>query len=400
MQYDVAIVGAGPTGLAFARSLQDSGLKVVCIEQCTETTLASPPVDGRDIALTHLSVKLLKAMDAWERIGEENVSPILKASVLDGQSPYTLDFDTQGAGLDALGYLVSNHLIRRALYEVVKPMDEVTLITDYLVNNVTLDDDLARIHLEDDETIEARLLIAADNRFSLTRRMVGIGADMRDFGREAIVCWMEHEKPHGNTAFECFHYGRTLAVLPMPGNISSVVVTATSDQAEVLAHMDAEDYAHDVESRFEHRLGAMQLVGERHRYPLVGVHARHFVKHRFALIGDAAVGMHPVTAHGFNLGLSGQDLLATQIRNAAAQGRDIGSLSVLQPYERRHALVSRPLFHGTNGIVGLFTDDSAPAKLIRKAVLRASNHIPPVKWLIRDKLTTEKHGLGFPLPLF
>ena len=34
-------------------------------------------------------------------------------------------------------------------------------------------------------------------------------------------------------------------------------------------------------------------------------YANTFVKHRFALIGDAAVGMHPVTAHGFNFRVIG-----------------------------------------------------------------------------------------------
>ncbi|MGB1109517.1 MAG: 5-demethoxyubiquinol-8 5-hydroxylase UbiM [Gammaproteobacteria bacterium] len=400
MSYDVAIVGAGPAGLAFVRSLEGSGLRVASIDQLSKATLEHPPVDGRDIALTHLSVKIMQSLGAWDLIDPESVSPIHQAKVLDGQSPKTLNFDTGGQNLEALGYLVSNHLLRKALYEVVEPMECVDFHTDSLVRSVSLGDDGAEIELDDGEKIESRLVIAADNRFSLTRRQVGIGADMLDFGREAIVCWMEHEQSHDNTAFECFHYGRTLAVLPMPGNVSSIVVTARADEAEHLAHLSPEAYARDIEQRFEHRLGSMQMIGERHRYPLVGVHARQFVKRRFALVGDAAVGMHPVTAHGFNLGLSGQDILAQQVRKAAEQGRDIGGMDVLKAYERKHMMVTRPLFHGTNSIVGLFTNDSAPAKLIRKAVLNVSDKLPPVKWFIREKLTTEKHGLGFPLPLF
>ena len=54
----------------------------------------------------------------------------------------------------------------------------------------------------------------------------------------------------------------------------------------------------------------MRLMGERHSYPLMAVHASSFFANRCALIGDAAVGMHPVTAHGFNLGLRGQATLA------------------------------------------------------------------------------------------
>src|SRR3546814_1177674 len=59
--------------------------------------------------------------------------------------------------------------------------------------------------------------------------------------------------------------------------------------------------------RFQQRLGAMRVAGPRCAYPLVGVYAKRFVAERFALIGDAAVGMHPVTAHGFNFGLRSEE---------------------------------------------------------------------------------------------
>lgn len=39
-------------------------------------------------------------------------------------------------------------------------------------------------------------------------------------------------------------------------------------------------------------------------------------QNRFALAGDAAVGMHPVTAHGFNLGLASVERLAAIARDA------------------------------------------------------------------------------------
>ena len=130
----------------------------------------------------------------------------------------------------------------------------------------------------------------------------------------------------------------------------------------------------------------MKQKGKRYPYPLVGVHANRFFTRRFALIGDAAVGMHPVTAHGFNLGLSGQDLLADEMSTAISQGRDFWHPAVLARYQQQHMLSTRPLYHGTNSIVSLFTNDNLPATLIRKAALRLSNNLPPVKWAITQKL--------------
>ncbi len=139
---------------------------------------------------------------------------------------------------------------------------------------------------------------------------------MKDFSRTAIVCRMEHSVPHNQTAFECFHYGRTLAILPMTGNLSSIVVTVSSAEADSIFNMSEEAFAADIEQRLQGQLGNMKLYGRRHLYPLVAVHANKFISRRFAVIGDAAVGMHPVTAHGFNLGLRSQETLAKEIKSA------------------------------------------------------------------------------------
>ena len=120
---------------------------------------------------------------------------------------------------------------------------------------------------------------------------------------------------------------------------------------------------------------------------LIAVHANRFVANRFAVIGDAAVGMHPVTAHGFNLGLRGQATLARQIRKALANGGDFSSRQVLQGYEAKHMRVTRPMYWGTNGIVELFTNDKPPARAVRNIVLRLANHLPPVKRIIKNRLT-------------
>lgn len=398
MHYDIAVIGAGPAGLSFARSLADTGLRIALIDRQSQEDLADPAIDGRDIALTHQSLKLLNQLGAWQHIPSEGISDLREARVVDGDSPYVLDFDNDGAEGEPLGYLVANNLIRKALFEVVAPLDRVELITGVSVTAVETGEDGGTVTLSDGRELTATLLVGADTRFSESRRRMGIAAEMNDFGRVAIVCRMEHDLPHENVAWECFHYGRTLAILPMPGNSSSIVITVPANQADGIVNMDEAAFNADIEQRFEHRLGAMRLVGERHAYPLVAVHAKKFYTNRFALIGDAAVGMHPVTAHGFNLGLSGADILAGEIRKAMRRGRDIGSDAVLSAYQTRHMIDTRPLFHGTNSVVGLFTNDSFPATMLRKAVLHLSNHLPPVKWAIRHKLTAKGGLPNLPLP--
>lgn len=387
MDQDITIIGAGPAGLSFARLLQGTNLAVTIVERQPITRVADPSFDGRDIALTHQSIRILKEIGAWDRIGEANRSPIREARVLTGSSPYTLDFRPGRASTDVLGYIVSNHVIRKALYDEVARLGNITFITDAIVTDVRTDDSGATVFLDDGRALNSRLVIAADSRYSETRRMMGIPADMHDFGRVCIVCRAQVEKPHGGVAFECFHYGRTLAVLPLSGNLVSVVITAPMDQRADILDQDEAAFNADLRSRFGNRLGQMQLATRRFAYPLVGVHARRFHARRFALVGDAAVGMHPVTAHGFNLGLAGAEILATEVTAASRRNADIGAAGVLSRYESRHMRKTRPLYHGTNEIVRLFTDDRLPVRIARQAALRISNHLPPVKAIIRNLLT-------------
>jgi ubiquinone biosynthesis UbiH/UbiF/VisC/COQ6 family hydroxylase len=395
--YDILIIGAGPAGLSLARSLADLPLKVAVVERSSQTTLAEPPEDGREIALTHQSVEIMKACGAWQRLPAKDISPIEGAKVFDGSSSYSLDFDNQTQDLEALGYLVPNHQIRKAYYEELNAHPHVEILTETVVEEVHTDDHAGYITLNNGETLEAKLIVAADTRFSEMRRKMGLSATMKDFSRSAIVCRMEHQEPHQQTAFECFHYGRTTAILPMNGNRSSIVVTVNSRDAQQFAEMSETDFNHNIKQQLNGLLGDMKLLGKRHVYPLVAVHANQFVSRRFALVGDAAVGMHPVTAHGFNLGLKGQITLSKQIANAIAEGEDIASDTLLKAYETELMRTTRVLYHGTNVVVGLFTNETLAAKLARKATLRLANNIAPIKQLITQSLTEK--GAEKPSPL-
>jgi ubiquinone biosynthesis UbiH/UbiF/VisC/COQ6 family hydroxylase len=395
MHHDIVIIGAGPAGLSLARALANTKLNILLVEKSSVESLRDPAPDGREIALTHLSVDILKALGAWQRIKPEAVTPINGAKVLNGNSAYSLDFDNRRHPGEALGYMVSNYLIRRALYEEVQTLSNVEWLTGCTVDDLVIDSHTATVVLSNGEQRTASLVVAADSRFSSSRRRVGIPARMRDFSRVAIVCRARSEKPHNNIAYECFQYERTLAVLPLAGNLCSIVITVPTALGHEIVAMDEDRFNVDIQKRFGNRLGAMELVGERHLYPLVAVHADRFVAQRIALVGDAAVGMHPVTAHGFNLGLRGASTLAEEIGAALQQGRDFASASVLQNYQSRHMRITRPMYVGTNGIVGLFTNDAPPAKALRNLVLRIANNLPPVKRFITDRLT-EKASVRLP----
>ena len=388
--YDVIIIGAGPAGLSFACSLIELNLKVMLVERSTLSSISNPEPDGRETALTHNSLKILQNLGVWDLIDQTKVSPLKEAKVFDGDSDSLLNFAANKSSIDALGYLVPNHLIRLALYQKASKSDNLTIINELSVESVDTSFSGGKVTLSDGQTLESRLIVAADSRFSEIRRKMGIESTMKDFSKVMIITRVSHEKDHNQVALECFNYGHTLALLPLNGNISSVVLTVPTDEADQMLNMDSEKFCKFASEGFNDSLGEMTQIGDRFSYPLVGVYAQKFRSTRFALLGDAAVGMHPVTAHGFNLGLRGQDILSKSIAKALNSGKDIGSESVLREFENKQIHLSRLMYFGTNGVVSLFTNDDAMAKKIRKLVLKFADRFPPIKTLITKHLTESK----------
>ena len=388
--YDVVIIGAGPAGLSFACSLAEKKIRTLIVERSSIESISNPQPDGREIAITHQSRKILNELGVWSLIDEDEVSLLKEAKVYSGSSNSLLDFDAKKSSIEALGYLVPNYLIRKGLYERVLQANNIDIVSDISVEDINTNNASAEVALSDGIKVKSRLVVAADSRFSEIRRKMGIPSLMKDFSKVMIVTRMEHEKSHNHVALECFNYGHTLALLPLNGNVSSVVLTVSTDNSKEMLSLSETKFNEMATEGFKQKLGKMKQIGERHSYPLIGVYAQKFKAKRFALVGDAAVGMHPVTAHGFNLGLKGQDQLSLAVKRAFDRGLDIGSDEVLNDYERKHINFSRLMYFGTNGIVALFTNDTFVAKKIRKLVLKFANRFPPVKSLITNHLTESK----------
>ncbi|MEO8443796.1 MAG: 5-demethoxyubiquinol-8 5-hydroxylase UbiM [Gammaproteobacteria bacterium] len=387
MTFDIVIVGAGPAGLCFARSLADSGLSVALVETRDEASLREPDFDGREIALTHHSVHLLRQLGILERIPADQVHLLRDAVVMDGDGLSGMWLDHTEGDRRQLGFLVANQLIRRAAFAALGGQDRLTLMCGQRVSGIEPGHDWSRVSLADGQTLVARLVVAADSRFSETRRAMGIAADSHDFGKTMLVCRMDHKKAHNHVAWEWFGRGQTLALLPLAEHQSSVVITLADVAIRSLLAAPEAEFAAEIAARFQQRLGWMRLASARYAYPLVAVYSRRFTAERFALVGDAAVGMHPVTAHGFNFGLLGQDLLARAVSRAHATQADIGDPRVLLQYAHALRRATRPLYLATGALARLYTDDGGPGRFLRRIALSAGAHLRPVRRALIQGLT-------------
>ena len=128
MKSDIVIIGAGAAGLSLATLLAENNINITIIEKSDLKNIKNPEYDGRETALTHPSIKILKEINAWQNIEKESISPILEAKVLNGYSKYSLDFDSKNTNQEALGYLVANNVIRKALFKEVEKLKNIDII--------------------------------------------------------------------------------------------------------------------------------------------------------------------------------------------------------------------------------------------------------------------------------
>ena len=203
-----------------------------------------------------------------------------------------------------------------------------------------------------------------------------------------------HERPHNGVATQHFLPAGPFAILPLPGNRSCITWTEDAEAARTILALDDGAFLAEVDRRFGGRLGGLRLAGGRRSWPLAMHLARSYTRPRFALIGDAAHGVHPIAGQGLNIALRDVAALAECVADAARAGFDPGDTTALERYERWRrfdATLSTATFDALNR---LFSSDIALLRSTRELGLGIVDRLPALKRL----LVTEAAGLTGELP--
>ena len=195
-EYDAIIIGGGGHGLTTAYYLaKNHGLtKIAVVEKLPRVSFSKPQYDGREIALTHRSVKILKKIGAWSFIPSSSISLVKEARIKDGTSAYFLHFDHKKTNRDSLGYIISNQEIRKALFKKFKKISNVKLFINSEVFSILNNKNFATVNLSNKKILKSSLVVAADGRLSKIRKKKGISSNIKDFGTTMIFCKMETKK--------------------------------------------------------------------------------------------------------------------------------------------------------------------------------------------------------------
>lgn len=394
--HDVVIAGGGLTGLVMARTLAGvfgTGGRIVLLDAGSTSGRA----DARSYALSEGSQRLLEAIGVWAVVAEEaqpvSGIDITDSSLTDAIRPVLLSYDTiVGEGEPGM-WIVPADALQKAAMAVIDGMPGLTRIAG-AATGLAADGSGITLRLADGGSIKAGLVVACDGRKSPLRAAAGIGVVERQYAQTGIVTTVRHERSHGGRAVQHFLPAGPFAILPLTGNRACVTWTEDEGEAARILALDDTGFLGELEKRFGHRLGALELAGPRGSWPLAMHLARELIAPRFALAGDAVRGVHPIAGQGLNLGLRDVAALSECLVDAVRVGLDVGDGTALERYARWRRFDGAASAAAFSALNALFSQDNALLRSVRDAGLGVVDRLPGLK----RALVSEASGLTGEVP--
>lgn len=384
-RFDVVISGASFGGLALACGLSRAlgpDFKIALIDRVAQTA-AAPKADSRASAISAASKRMLDVLDVWPLVADV-AQPVTGIEITDstletGVRPVLLTYDNVTGDGEPATYIVPNSALQAALRRRVESSSSLELITPAEAMDFASNESGIEVTLADGRAIAASLLVAAEGRRSRLREAAGIKVVGWSYPQIGIVVTVHHDRPHGGRAVQHFLPSGPFAILPLTGNRSCITWTEDAVEAKRILALDDADFLAEVDKRFGGKLGALSLDGPRQSWPLEMHLARRYVGPRFALIGDAAHGVHPIAGQGLNLAFRDVAALVEVLSDAIRLGFDAGDAQALVRYERWRrfdSTISAATFDGLNR---LFSSDRALVRSGRDFGLGLVDRMPMLK---------------------
>lgn len=405
------ISGASFAGLAFARAMLSAlgtDIRIALVDRAARKDDPAPDAatsrDPRAFALSEGARRMLDQLGIWSGIAAV-AQPVTAIEITDssleaGIRPVLLRYDNRIAAEDgadtaeAASHIVPAAALEDALYRSVASDPALTLIVPEEIAGFSDAGNRMAIALRGAGELSASLLVGAEGRRSATRGGAGIKTVGWRYGQTAIVTTIAHDRPHEGRAIQHFLPAGPFAMLPLPGNRCCLTWTEEESEAARILALDDAGFLAEVETRVAGRLGYVELAGPRQSWPLEMHLARAYVAPRFALIGDAAHGVHPIAGQGVNLAFRDVAALAEVVVDALRLGLDPGSMEGLRRYEtwrRFDSFASAATFDALNK---LFSNDAMLVRAARDFGLGLVDRLPGLK----RRLVSEAAGLTGDLP--
>lgn len=377
--FDVAVVGGGLVGKTAALALTQSGYKTALLAQAATPRPANLAFDTRVYALSSSSQALLERLRVWKALDHGRLAPVYDMRVY-GDAQAELHFSAYQASVPQLAWIAESSMIETSLDAALRFQPNLTWF-DARAQGLDVRDEAAMLTLSSGQVLEASLIVGADGAHSWVRSQMGAKVERRDYRQTGVVANFKASLPHRETAYQWFHEGEVVALLPLPDGHVSLVWSAHTAHADDLLAYDPARLAAEVERVSHGKVGSLECVTPAAGFPLALQTVDKLIAPRVVLVGDAAHLIHPLAGQGMNLGLRDVAALADAIAHKESF-RDLGDTVLLRRYERSRREDIRALMVATDGLQRLFAVPGSFAKAVRNAGMAFVGAQPLVKRLL------------------
>ncbi len=377
----IIIVGGGIVGLVLASALARENFAVTVIEnKLPDLDWEKDQWDARVSAINIVSQQILMNLNIWPQLPSETVTPLCALQVWDHQGGGEIRFDSAEMGEPVLGYIVENRALIKVLWQRLAVDPHVKILSPAKPQKIMHGAAGMQLALEDQSLLTADLIIGADGGHSWVREEMGINPHEKTYQQQALIAVARTQLPHQNTGWQNFLPTGPLGVLPL-SEPQTVAFVWSNDLAAALRLQDlsAADFDQALTAALINRLGFMHCLTVAKQIPLVSRHAEAYVQPKLALVGDAAHSIHPLAGQGVNLGLLDAAVLVQVLQEARKKAQDIGSLRVLQRYQRWRKGSNTLMLSVMTGFKELFGSENVWLARSRSQGFAITNQLPGLK---------------------
>ena len=340
---DILISGGGVAGLTAAAAFGAAGFSVICADPTPPVADADAPgADLRSTAFLQPALQVLRRAGLWDRLAP-HAAALQIMRIVDAGGPADAprlikDFDAAEISDLPFGWNLPNWLLRREMVARLADLPAVDFRPGVATTTLLTRDSAALVGLSSGETVQAKLVIAADGRTSTMRQALGIPVKTLRYGQKALTFAVTHPIPHANVSTEVHRCGGPFTLVPLPDRnglpASAVVWMDHGPEVQRLSALPVPEFEAAASLRSCHLLGPLTLASPRGSWPIISQIAARMIGKRVALMAEAAHVVPPIGAQGLNMSLADLACLLDLARDDPA---GIGGANMLAAYAKaRH----------------------------------------------------------------